>query len=145
MGMEYLNNLEKIRDLIASDTAPVCFQNTIEPPSELTFDEYQGYTSETAVYPGKKEIMGLMYCGLGAAGEAGEVANKIKKVLRDNYCILDEAFKKKISKEMGGVLWYLAQLAEEMGTTLGAIARDNVMELRGRRERGTLHGDGDDR
>lgn len=112
---------------------------------DFTFSEYQRIAAETAIYPGKKELIGLMYCGLGAAGEAGEVANKIKKVLRDNNCKLDADYREKIVKDIGGTLWYLSQLAEEMGTSLGEIALMNVDELRGRRERGTLHGDGDNR
>lgn len=145
MGIEYLYNLKKIQDLIASDPAPVYFQNTIEPPSELTFDTYQAYATETAVYPGKGELLGLLYCGLGTAEEAGEVAGKIKKVLRDNAGVVDDNQRERIRKEMGDVLWYLAGVAKELGVSLGEIARDNVVKLRGRRERGTLHGDGDDR
>lgn len=97
------------------------------------------------MYPGKGDMFGLMYCALGAAGEAGEVANKVKKIFRDNDCIVTEEVRKKIIKEIGGVLWYLSQLSEELGTTLADAAHENVVELYGRRLRGTLHGDGDDR
>lgn len=120
-------------------------QNPLESAADLTFDNYQAYASETAVYPGKGNLLGILYCGLGAAGETGEVANKLKKMMRDNNCVLDDAFRAKIKAEMGGALWYFSQLAKEIGTTLGEIARDNVLELRGRRERGTIHGDGDNR
>jgi NTP pyrophosphatase (non-canonical NTP hydrolase) len=144
MGVEYLQNLEKLRDIVANDPAPKYFQRCVES-SELTFDLYQTLAMETAVYPGKKELLGLLYCGLGTAEEAGEVAGKIKKVLRDNNGIVDDAQRERIKKEMGDVLWYLAGVAKELGISLGSVARENIIKLQGRRERGTLHGDGDDR
>ena len=95
--------------------------------------------------PGKKELLGLLYCGLGTAEEAGEVAGKIKKVVRDNNGVVDDVQRERIKKEMGDVLWYLAGVAKELGINLGSVARDNILKLQGRRERGTIHGDGDDR
>ena len=144
MGVEYLQNLDKLRDIVANDPAPKYFQRCVES-SELTFDLYQTLAMETAVYPGKKELLGLLYCGLGTAEEAGEVAGKIKKVLRDNNGIVDDAQRERIKKEMGDVLWYLAGVAKELGINLGSVARENILKLQGRRERGTIHGDGDDR
>jgi len=111
----------------------------------LTFDEYQIAAAKTAIYPGKGEILGLLYCGLGAASEGGEVAGKIKKVLRDNNGVVDAVFQRKIADEIGGALWYLAQAATEIGVDLGAIAQDNIAILASRQARGTLHGDGDNR
>lgn len=112
---------------------------------ELTFDEYSRRASETAIYPGKGEMLGTLYCGLGAAGEAGEVAGKIKKMLRDDNCIMTPERAAAIRKEVGGTLWYLDQLCKEIGTTLAFCAGENLDILASRKERGVLHGSGDDR
>jgi NTP pyrophosphatase (non-canonical NTP hydrolase) len=148
MGVEYLQNLEKLRDIVANDPAPKYFsydRRNVESSNELTFDLYQTLAMETAVYPGKRGLLGLLYCGLGTAEEAGEVAGKIKKVLRDNNGVVDGVQRERIKKEMGDVLWYLAGVAKELGINLGSVARENILKLQGRRERGTIHGDGDDR
>ena len=145
MGVEYLQNLEKLRDIVANDPAPKYFRGCVESSEVLTFGSYQALAMETAVYPGKKELLGLLYCGLGTAEEAGEVAGKIKKVVRDNNGVVDDVQRERIKKEMGDVLWYLAGVAKELGINLGSVARENILKLQGRRERGTIHGDGDDR
>jgi NTP pyrophosphatase (non-canonical NTP hydrolase) len=111
----------------------------------MNFIRYQQVAITTAVYPDKGTIHGVTYAALGLAGEAGEVANKIKKIRRDNNDVIDDVVREKVMKEMGGVLWYLAALAQEMGLSLDTIAFLNLEELRSRKERGTLHGDGDNR
>lgn len=117
------------------------------------FDWYQELTEETAVYPtgimephGPKASpttsmdVGLLYCVLGLNGEAGEVAEKVKKDLRgDDDDPLD------IGDELGDVLWYLARICEEMDYSFDAIARRNASKLTDRKDRGVLKGSGDDR
>jgi NTP pyrophosphatase (non-canonical NTP hydrolase) len=110
----------------------------------LTLNEYQDLALATAVYPGQGTIYGLMYAGLGL-GEAGEVQNKIKKVLRDDDSVVTTLATAAIAKELGGNLWYIAACAKELGMTLAQIGAINLQELAGRRERGTIHGSGDNR
>lgn len=109
----------------------------------MTFDEYQDITSETAVYP----TLGhpVVYPALGLVGEAGEVAEKVKKLMRDHHGELDDAHRSSLAKELGDVLWYLAQVAQQAGLSLQDIAELNVHKLRSRRKRGQLTGSGDDR
>lgn len=88
-------------------------------------------------------ITGL-FNALGMMGEAGEVSEKIKKHARDG--VKDyTAHKEAVVKELGDVLWYLSQLARDFGATLQDVADANLAKLRGRQERGTLSGSGDDR
>ena len=110
----------------------------------LTLNEYQEIASKTAIYPGKGNIMGLVYTGLGL-GEAGEVQNKIKKILRDDNNIITEEKRIEIAKELGGNLWYISQCAKELGYTLDEIGNMNLDELKSRMNRGTIHGSGDNR
>lgn len=109
----------------------------------MNFEEYQKLSRQTAIYSdmGKNYI----YPALGLAGETGEVIEKIKKLMRDKDKIIDDNFKSDISKEMGDVLWYLSQLASEFNLSLDDIASLNIEKLLSRKERGKLHGDGDDR
>lgn len=86
-----------------------------------------------------------VYPTLGLVGEAGEVAEKVKKIFRDNNGELDAERKTVLEKELGDVLWYLAQLATELGLSLDDIAKNNIAKLQSRKERGMLHGDGDSR
>lgn len=109
------------------------------------FDNYANQAMSTAIYPGRGEIMGLLYSGLGLAGEAGEVANKIKKCLRDDDCTLTDEKRQAIAKELGAVGWYCAAVASELGIPWSEIAAENLRILASRRERGTLQGSGDDR
>jgi len=109
----------------------------------MNFEEYQKVSRETAVYPDKGD--NFIYPVLGLAGESGEVAEKIKKVLRDNNGIIDKERKEKIEKELGDVLWYLAQIATELGLSLDEIASNNIQKLKSRKKRNKLHGSGDNR
>lgn len=106
------------------------------------FSEYQNAAQNTAIYPGAGtgEDYALAYVALGLAGEAGEFANKIKKLLRDGTFDAED-----LAAELGDVLWYLAQAATELGTSLGLIARDNAAKLSDRQERGVIGGSGDSR
>ena len=108
----------------------------------MTFEEYQKEAQKTALYP---EAYRLVYPALGLAGEAGELANKVKKVLRDHGGRLSEEAREAILAELGDVLWYVAQVATDLGESLEAVAQANLAKLRSRKERGRLGGDGDDR
>ena len=108
----------------------------------MTINEYQAAALTTAVYPEDKRII---YPALGMCGEAGEVADKVKKVIRDNNQSFDTARKIEIAKEIGDVMWYCATLANDLGFTLEAIAQMNINKLQSRKERGMLGGSGDNR
>lgn len=110
---------------------------------KLTFEKYQKESRKTAIYPnlGKNFI----YPTLGLVGESGEVAEKIKKILRDKKGVLDFKTIREITKELGDVLWYLANLATELGISLEEIARQNLVKLHSRQKRGKIHGSGDNR
>lgn len=109
----------------------------------MTFEEYQKESRKTAMYPdaGKNFI----YPTLGLAGESGEVAEKIKKVWRDNNCQLNEKKKQEIKKELGDVLWYLSQLATELNLSLENIALSNLEKTSLRNQSNKINGAGDDR
>jgi NTP pyrophosphatase (non-canonical NTP hydrolase) len=82
---------------------------------------------------------------LGLCGETGEIAEKIKKLIRDKKAILDEEFISEIKKELGDVLWYLAVLAKQFDLNLNDIAEKNIEKLASRKERNVLSGSGDER
>lgn len=107
------------------------------------FNAYQFYARQTAIYPNKNKD--LTYVSLGVAGEAGEICEKIKKVIRDKNGIVDEQTKKEISKEIGDEIWYLANLASELGLNLQDIAKENLIKLYDRMARNKLQGSGDNR
>lgn len=109
----------------------------------LTFSEYQARAGDTAKYPdaGHNPI----YPTLGLAGEAGEVSEKVKKVLRDKGGQFDADAVAAIKKELGDVLWYVARLAAELGLDMGDIAAENLAKLASRQDRGVLSGSGDER
>ena len=105
-------------------------------------NEYQQRALETAVYPEDKKII---YPTLGLTGEAGEVADKVKKVLRDNNQEFDATRRQAIALELSDVMWYCATLANDLGYTLQEIAEMNYAKLKSRQERGKLSGSGDNR
>jgi NTP pyrophosphatase (non-canonical NTP hydrolase) len=106
----------------------------------MNFSEYQERANATAIYNTKFSIL---YPTLGLAGEAGEVAEKVKKIIRDNKSIVDE--REDIAKELGDVLWYVAAVARDIGFKLEAIAEMNIEKLESRKERGVIQGNGDNR
>jgi len=107
--------------------------------SNITATEYQKKAKETAIFPADKA---LEYLSLGLVGEAGEVANKVKKLIRDKKVLHDTTV---ISSEIGDVLWYCAMLADYLDVNLGKIMDDNLDKLKSRKQRGTLGGTGDNR
>jgi NTP pyrophosphatase (non-canonical NTP hydrolase) len=104
--------------------------------------EYQQLSRRTAEYP--REAW-LAYPALGLAGEAGEVAEHAKKAIRDDGGSVSEERRAAMSKELGDVLWYVAQIASELGLELEEVARENLEKLTSRQQRGMLSGSGDDR
>jgi NTP pyrophosphatase (non-canonical NTP hydrolase) len=109
----------------------------------MELSDYQERSRATAVYPGAGA--NLLYPTLGLCGEAGEVAEKIKKMVRDDAGVLSAERREALAKELGDVLWYVAQLATEAGLELDAIAAGNLEKLGSRRDRDVLQGSGDDR
>lgn len=115
----------------------------VGPPNEgLTLNEYQQIALKTAIYPKEYNIV---YPALGMAGEAGEVADKVKKVIRDNDAEFTPIKCEEIAMEIGDVMWYCAVLADRIGYRLDTIARMNNRKLKSRQLRGKLGGDGDNR
>ena len=109
----------------------------------MKVNDYQVAALLTAVYPGRGE--NIIYPTLGLCGEAGEVAEKVKKLLRDNEGILTETVKEAIALELSDVAWYMAVLSHELGFTLEEIFQKNIDKLASRKERGVLQGSGDNR
>jgi NTP pyrophosphatase (non-canonical NTP hydrolase) len=108
-----------------------------------TFEEYQKDSRKTAKYPslGNK----LIYPTLGLVGEAGEIAEKLKKMIRDKDNVLSPEDKDLLVKELGDVLWYIAQLCTELEVSMGDVAVENREKLYSRMERGVIGGSGDTR
>jgi NTP pyrophosphatase (non-canonical NTP hydrolase) len=109
----------------------------------MLLSDYQAASRRTAVYPGAGD--NLLYPTLGLCGESGEVAEKVKKMVRDDGGVLTDERRAALAKELGDVLWYVAQVASEAGLDLDAVAEGNLVKLRARQEQGVLHGSGDDR
>jgi NTP pyrophosphatase (non-canonical NTP hydrolase) len=104
--------------------------------------DYQRLSRSTAEYP--REAW-LAYPALGLAGEAGEVAEHAKKAIRDDGGEVSDERRAAMAAELGDVLWYVAQLASELGLDLDAVAQANLDKLLSRQRRGVLSGSGDDR
>lgn len=108
----------------------------------MELNEYQMRAMEFRGWSISNEIQ---YAALGLAGEAGEVADKVKKVLRDNSGRFDECKRIEIVKEIGDVMWYCALLANNLGYDLDIIAKMNLVKLEDRQSRGVIGGEGDNR
>jgi len=125
----------------------------------LSFEAYQAGAKGTAIY---NQDARVLYPALGLSGEVGEVlekmvnmlmmavhagklGNQVKKIIRDDDCECDTPRKHDIGKEIGGVLWYCAAVASDLGLDLGVIAQENLDILASRQKRGTIQGDGDNR
>ena len=109
----------------------------------MLISEYQELSRRTATYPGAGD--NIVYPTLGLAGEAGEVAEKVKKLLRDDGGVMSEGRREALAGELGDVLWYVAQVATEAGLDLEEIAQGNLDKLLSRQRRGVLSGSGDSR
>ena len=111
--------------------------------SDITAAEYQARACQTAIFPKHRATE---YLTLGLTGESGEIANKVKKFIRDG-AVKDEYLAKRIEigYEIGDVLWYCAVLAEELEMNLGHIMEKNLEKLADRHKRGKISGSGDNR
>lgn len=109
----------------------------------MKFKEYEDAVRVTADYPivGEK----FVYPTLGLVGEAGEVAEKVKKLFRNDGGIVTDVHREEIKKELGDVLWYMAALSHELGFALDDVAEANIAKLRSRLERGVIKSSGDNR
>ena len=110
--------------------------------TNMTLNQYQEEALKTAIYPEDKKII---YPTLGLTGEAGEVAEKVKKVIRDNNQEFTDEKKRQIALEISDVLWYCATLAHDIGYTLEDIAQMNIDKLASRQKRNKIGGSGDER
>ena len=117
----------------------------------MTLNEYQHEALSTAIYDRQ---FAVIYTALGIAGEAGECADKVKKILRDTRIVrnadtgaimLDTEQQHALALEIGDVLWYCATLARDIGMTLEEVAELNIAKLNSRKQRGKLGGSGDNR
>jgi NTP pyrophosphatase (non-canonical NTP hydrolase) len=125
----------------------------------FSFEEYQAAARKTAIYNKDARVL---YPALGLTGEVGEVlekavnllmmatcagklSNLVKKIIRDDNCECDTPRKHDIGKEIGGVLWYCAAVATDLGLSLADIAQENLDILESRQKRGVIQGDGDTR
>lgn len=112
----------------------------------MKFDEYQETIREFDFYePGELSEVGFVEKVLGLVGEAGETADKVKKILRDKDGIVSDDDKMEVAKELGDVIWYVASIARYLGIPFSEVAKMNVEKLSSRKSRGKLHGAGDNR
>ena len=113
------------------------YYSDVYSKKEMGLNAYQKAAAETAIYKAEHSIL---YPALGLAGEAGEVANKVKKMLRDG-----NVDRPSIAAEVGDVLWYIAALSRDLNLDMQDLAMKNLEKLYGRKARGTLQGSGDKR
>jgi len=110
----------------------------------MTFEEYQKQALTTMLSTGD-DFKDLLHWVLGINGEAGEVAEKVKKIIRDKNGEINDEDKQELAKEIGDVLWYLAVFADYLDVPLDNIAKQNLDKLMSRKNRGVLGGSGDNR
>lgn len=110
----------------------------------MTLDEYQKEALVTAVFT-DDEFKDLAHWVFGVTGEAGEIAEKLKKIVRDKDGKLSKEDKHEIAKEIGDVLWYLATLSKHLGYNFDEIGKINIAKLRSRQARDKIKGSGDNR
>lgn len=127
------------REMVIKETEK---ESVLVKSSHMLLNSYQELANETAIYP---QTMAIIYPTLGLTGEAGEVSDKVKKVLRDQDGEFQDEKKLEIAKELGDVLWYVSTLARDLGYTLEEVARMNIDKLKSRQQRGMLGGSGDNR
>jgi NTP pyrophosphatase (non-canonical NTP hydrolase) len=108
---------------------------------DFSINSYADQAMSTAVYPGRLDDGGLNYAVVGLCGEAGELANQMKKVLRDDAGKVTPGRRNKMIDELGDILWYCAAVADEIGVSLSYVAGANLSKLQERKQAGTLHGD----
>ena len=110
----------------------------------MDMNDYQQKALTTVISSGN-EFNDLLHWVLGINGEAGEVAEKVKKIIRDKQGKVSAADKQELAHELGDVLWYIAVFAHHLGVPMEEIARHNLDKLQSRKARGKLQGSGDNR
>ncbi|CAN5420818.1 nucleoside triphosphate pyrophosphohydrolase family protein [soil metagenome] len=110
----------------------------------MNFNDYQQQALTTAL-TSDDDFKDMMHWVLGLNGEAGEVAEKLKKIIRDKNGIMSDSDKQELAKELGDVLWYLAVFANDLGVSLDKVATTNLQKLADRQQRNKLGGSGDNR
>ncbi len=106
----------------------------------MEFNDYQILAKKTKIYPGE-----VTYPILGLVSEAGEVAGVLKRVFRDNNCVMEGEYKAKLKLELGDCLWYIASIASDLELDLDDIAEANLTKLATRKDKNTIKGSGDNR
>lgn len=114
----------------------------------MNFSDYQKAASTTDLTAGKGDgVLSISFMDklLGLVGESGEIADKVKKILRDKNAVMTKEDEQELAKELGDVLWYIATIATNLGANLDDIAMANIEKLKSRQKRGKLGGSGDNR
>lgn len=113
----------------------------------MEFDEYQKKAAKYDLFEVSSDLkeVGFIEKVLGLTGEAGETADKIKKILRDKDGMISDEDRESVTKELGDVLWYVAAIARYLGADLSEVAEGNINKLESRYQRNKLHGAGDER
>lgn len=113
----------------------------------MTFDDYSTQAMTTDIFSGDRSVGSHAFLEktLGLVGEAGEVAEKVKKILRDKDGQASDEDKKELAKELGDILWYVNSVGNYLGLSLEEIAEANLNKVLSRKARGQTHGSGDNR
>lgn len=113
----------------------IAIDNDYEPKGQpMQLGGYQkNRVSTGGPIPGHGTALGIVYCGLAIGGEGGEVADECKKMWRDDKLEITSERKDKIVKELGDVLWYMAEMCDQLGITLEDVANANIEKLTERR------------
>ena len=113
----------------------------------MKFNEYQGKAIKFDLAKRGRDLNGGGFIEkvLGLTGEAGETADKFKKIIRDKGGVVSNEDRDEIVKELGDVLWYLSAIAAYLDVSFDDVAQINLKKLEDRRKRNMLHGEGDER
>lgn len=138
--------LERTAELLFLDNQHTCSKSSAGTEDRYSLDQYQQDARKTAIYPGRDNpniSEALTYVILKLNGEAGEAAEALGKYLRGDYD--EDKLRALLIKELGDVLWYVANATRELGFNLSDIATVNISKLAKRAQDGTIRGSGDDR
>jgi len=111
----------------------------------MDFDEYEKLASRTALFDESQPLYRLYDLGLGIAGESGELAEKLKKAIRDDGGEITDERREALKREIGDVLWYLSQLSRALNVPFSEVASANIKKLKDRYARDAIKGSGDNR
>lgn len=115
------------------------------PDFNIGFDQYAELAAETATYPTNFPIQAILYTAIGLSAETGEVANEVKKFMRDDDYLMTDDRRAKLKAELGDVLWYWFELCRMLKLDPVSVATDNLIKLKNRKANGTIKGAGNDR